>query len=111
MNYMYKIGVIGDRDSTLGFKSLGLSVHVAYDEERAGKLVNRMAREKYAIIYITEELAEKIPSVLERYNTQTMPAVIPIPSNAGSTGFGMGILNANVEKAVGVNILLNEEGD
>lgn len=108
MSYMYKMAVIGDRDSALGFKSLGLSVHFAYDEDRAGKLVNRLARENYAIIFITEELARQIPKVLKRYNTQTIPAVIPIPSNAGSDGFGMEILHANVEKAVGVNILLNE---
>ena len=108
MIYMYKMGVIGDRDSALGFKSLGLSVHYAYDAERAANLVNRMAREKYAVIFITDELAKQIPKVLKRYNADTIPAVIPIPTNAGSNGYGMEILNANVEKAVGVNILLNE---
>ena len=108
---MHKMAVIGDRDSAMGFKSLGLSVHYAYDADRAGKLVNRLAREKYAIIFITEELARQIPSVFKRYNAQTVPAVIPIPTNAGSDGFGMQRLKDNVEKAVGVNILLNEEGD
>ena len=109
---MYKMGVIGDRDSILGFKSLGLTVHFAYDGDRAARLVNRMARESYAVIFITEEMAKEIPHVLERYNAETLPAVIPIPSNKGSLGLGMDMLNKNVEKAVGVNILLNdEEGD
>ena len=109
---MYKMGVIGDRDSILGFKSLGLSVHFAYDGERAARLVKRMARENYAVIFITEEMAKLIPETLERYKAETLPAVIPIPSNKGSLGFGMEMLNQNVEKAVGVNILLNdEEGD
>ena len=108
---MHKMAVIGDRDSAMGFKSLGLSVHYAYDADRAGRLVNRLAREDYAIIFITEELAKLIPTVLKRYNAETIPAVIPIPSNAGTDGFGMQRLSKNVEKAVGINILLNEEGD
>ncbi|MEX1376938.1 MAG: V-type ATP synthase subunit F [Eubacteriales bacterium] len=106
---MYKIAVIGDRDSVLGFKALGVSTHFAYDAERAETLIKRMAREKYAVIFITEELAEKTQEIIDRYKSRTIPAIIPIPSNQGSTGIGMKMLNANVEKAVGVNILLNDD--
>lgn len=106
---MYKMAVIGDRDSVLGFKSLGLSVHFAYDGEEVTRLIRRMAREKYAVIFITEELAAVSEDVLERYKAETLPAIIPIPSNQGTTGLGMELLNKNVEKAVGVNILINED--
>ncbi len=107
--YMYKIAVIGDRDSVLGFKALGVSTHFAYDAERANTLIKRMAREKFAVIFITEELAELAKETIDRYKASTIPAIIPIPSNQGSTGIGMKMLNANVEKAVGVNILLNDD--
>ena len=106
---MYKIAVIGDRDSVLGFKALGVSTHFAYDADRTERLIKRMAREKYAVIFITEELAEMTKEVIERYKSRTIPAIIPIPSNQGSTGIGMQMLNDNVEKAVGVNILLNDD--
>jgi len=106
---MYKIAVIGDRDSVLGFKALGVSTHFAYDAERANTLIKRMAREKYAVIFITEELAEMCIETIDRYKARTIPAIIPIPSNQGSTGIGMKLLNANVEKAVGINILHNDD--
>lgn len=106
---MYKIAVIGDRDSVLGFKALGVSTFFAYDAERANDLLKRLAREKFAVIFITEKLAELSMETIERYKARTIPAIIPIPSNQGSTGIGMQMLNANVEKAVGVNILLNDD--
>jgi V/A-type H+-transporting ATPase subunit F len=107
--YMYKIAVIGDRDSVLGFKALGVSTHFAYDAESAEMLIKRLAREKFAVIFITEELSEQIQEIIGRYKSRTIPAIIPIPSNQGSTGIGMKMLNDNVEKAVGVNILLNDD--
>ena len=106
---MYKIAVIGDRDSVLGFKALGVSTHFAYDAQRANSLIKRLAREKYAVIFITENLAETALETINRYKSRTIPAIIPIPSNQGSTGIGMKMLNDNVEKAVGVNILLNDD--
>ena len=109
MIYMYKIAVIGDRDSVLGFKALGLSVFFAYDSERVKSIIRRLVREKYAVIFITEELAQMSQETLEKYVAQTIPAIIPIPSNQGSLGFGMQMLNNNVEKAVGVNILVDED--
>ncbi len=109
MKYMYKIAVIGDRDSILGFKALGVRTHFAYDAERVNGLIRRLAREKYAVIFVTEELAEQSMEIIDRYKSRTIPAIIPIPSNQGSMGIGMQMLNDSVEKAVGVNILVNND--
>ena len=53
---MYKIGVIGDRESILGFKAVGLTVFPTDDPEEAKKLMKKMAKEDFAIIYVTEQL-------------------------------------------------------
>ena len=53
---MYKIGVIGDRESILGFKAVGLDVFPIDDPEEAKKTLKRIAKEDFAIIYITEQL-------------------------------------------------------
>ena len=50
---MYKIAVLGDRDSVLGFKALGLDVVFVEDADTAREALHRLAREDYAIIYIT----------------------------------------------------------
>ena len=47
---MYKIAVLGDRDSVLGFKALGLDVVFVEDTDTAREELHRLAREDYAII-------------------------------------------------------------
>ncbi|MBP1918454.1 V-type ATP synthase subunit F [Youngiibacter multivorans] len=102
---MYKIGVVGDKDSILAFKALGIDVFPVLDKDEARKAVDTLAARKYGIIFITEQMAELIPETVERYNKEIVPAVILIPSNQGSLSIGLRRINANVEKAVGSNIL------
>ncbi|MFY9214166.1 MAG: V-type ATP synthase subunit F [Tissierellaceae bacterium] len=102
---MYKVAVVGDKDSILAFKALGVDVYSVYDKEEARKTVDTIARQNYGIIFITEQLASLIPDTIERYDNQIIPAVILIPSNQGTLNIGMDRINKNVEKAVGSNIL------
>ena len=102
---MYKIAVMGDRDSVLGFKALGLEVCPVADGEEGRRALHRMAKENYAIIYVTEQLAVQIPNEIEKYKDALTPAIILIPGREGSIGLGQSALKAAVERAVGTNIL------
>ena len=57
---MYKIAVIGDRDSVLGFRALGLDVFPIEDTDAGRRTLHRLAQEDYAVIYITEQLAQHL---------------------------------------------------
>ena len=57
---MYKIGVIGDRESVLGFKAVGLSVFPCEEPEEAGRILKEIAEKEFAIIYITEQLYQHL---------------------------------------------------
>ena len=57
---MYRIGVIGDRDSVLGFQALGLEAAPAENAEEARQALHRMAKENFAIVYLTEQLAAQL---------------------------------------------------
>lgn len=102
---MFKIAVVGDKDSILAFKALGVDVFSVYDNEEARRTVDTIARNNYGIIFITEQIASLIPDTIERYDKEIIPAVILIPSNQGTLDIGMSRINKNVEKAVGSNIL------
>ena len=102
---MYKIAVMGDRDSVMGFKVLGLDVFPVTDPEEGRKTLHRLAKEPYAIIYITEQLASRIKEEISRYKDQLTPAVILIPGKEGSLGIGMSKVSESVERAIGANIL------
>ena len=102
---MYKIGVVGDKDSILAFKALGIDVYPAVEAEEARKTIDKMAHDNYAVIFLTEQLAEHLDETIERYNKKLIPAIILIPSNQGTLNIGKQKISDYVEKAVGVNIL------
>lgn len=100
-----KIGVVGDKDSVLAFKALGIDVfQVALDDE-ARRIIDKLAMNDYAVIFVTEQVAQGIQETIERYTKKMLPAIILIPSNQGTLNIGMQRINDNVEKAVGINIL------
>ncbi|MGN0162790.1 MAG: V-type ATP synthase subunit F [Candidatus Ornithomonoglobus sp.] len=101
---MYKIAVIGDRTSVYGFAALGLDTYFVTDADEAVKLIKRLEREEYAVIYITEAVAAEIPGELKRIAQQPIPAVIPIPGVQGNNGMGMDAVRDNIIKAVGSDI-------
>ena len=101
---MYKIAVMGDMDSVLGFKALGLEVCPVSTPEQAREALHRMAREDYAILYMTEQLAAQLGPEIARYKALT-PAIILIPGKEGSLGIGMANIKTAVERAVGADIL------
>jgi V/A-type H+-transporting ATPase subunit F len=106
---MYKIGVIGDRESVLGFKAVGLDVFPCQEFEEAKVALHRIAKEQYAIIYITEGLCKDLVEDIEKYKDMRIPAIIPIPGMDGSYGIGMANLKKSVERAVGADILFGNE--
>ena len=50
---MSKVGIIGDKDSIMGFLALGIDIFPAYTPEEIKKTIHNLAEKEYAIIYIT----------------------------------------------------------
>lgn len=102
---MYKIAAIGDKDSVYGFASLGLEVFSEEDPKKTELLIDRLAKNNFGIIYITEEVAAKVLDTINKYKFESKPAIILIPGVKGNTGEAGKELNKTVEKAIGSNIL------
>ncbi len=103
----YKIAVIGDRESVMGFRALGLDVFPA-EEENAKAVFRQVVQAEnpaYAILYITEELTIPLRSEIDALKDELTPAIIPVPSRNGTLNLGMAALNSAVERAVGSKIL------
>ena len=101
----YRIAVVGDKDSVLGFQALGLDVFPAEGPEEARAALHRLARENYAVIYLTEQLSAQLEGDIARYKDALTPAIILIPGKEGSLGIGMANIKTAVERAVGADIL------
>lgn len=107
---MYRVAVIGDRDSTYGFGALGLSIFPVEDEEEARKTLRELIKDEYAIIYITEFYAEKLCTLIESQKNNPLPVILSIPGISGNTRNGVARIRKMVEQAVGSDILFQEDG-
>ena len=99
------MAVIGGGESILVFKAAGVDAYPAEDEKAAREILRNIAKD-YAVIFLFEELAEKLSDFLKRFNESPYPAILAIPSG-GESGYGMEELKRASEKALGVDILFN----
>lgn len=105
---MYRVAVLGDRESIYGFAALGLDVYYAADADEAEPIFKKLTQDNYAVIYITEQMAEALSEEIDKFSYRPFPAVIQIPGIKGNTGKGMANVKKSVEKAVGSDIIFND---
>lgn len=108
---MYKIGMIGERESIQGFVALGVTTfEVTTGEEAAKALATLVKSEEYAVIFVTEDLILALGEELDRYKDLPLPTITAIPGKGGTLGLGMTALSRATERAVGTDILFKEQG-
>lgn len=105
---MYKIAVLGERDSIYGFATLGLETFPVEDAESGERTLKTLAAKDYAIIYITEGLMAQIKNEVAKYDEQRLPAIISIPGTGERNGVALENLQKLVIQAVGSDIFGNE---
>lgn len=106
---MYKVAVMGDRDSIYGFAAVGFCPFPVTDTEEAAKVLKDLAEKDYAVIYITEAYASDLEREIAHYSGMLLPAIIPIPGISANTGIGMETVRVQVERAVGTDIIFGDD--
>ena len=101
----YRIAVIGDWESVMGFRALGLDTYPVTSVDEAKETVKELAKTDCAVIYLTEQLAKDMDDVISRYKDELRPAIILIPGREGSLGIGKSNIQRAIERAVGADIL------
>lgn len=94
-----KVGILGSKNSILGFKAIGVDVL------DFACLKDRQHLKNYGILFITEDCAKKMHKELDEISGQTLPAILTIPSLQGTSKEEMRSLKKIVKRAVGSDIL------
>ncbi len=100
-----QVGAIGEKDAVLAFRALGMRVIVAEDLESIEHAIQKLVMEKIPVIFVTERTMEIAKDLILHYQSDASVAIIPIPGSQGTNGAGMRHVRANVEKAIGADIL------
>lgn len=98
------IAVVGDKDSILCFRAIGVSTHPVANPEDAKDILRRLCREYYAVIFVTEPIARQILDLIDDLTREPLPSIVLIPNNQGSLGLGMERIERTVVRAVGAGI-------
>ena len=101
----YQIAAVGDWESVMGFRALGLDTYPVTSVEDAREKVRELAKTNCAVIYLTEQLAKDMEDVIAHYKDEIRPAIILIPGREGSLGIGKANIQRAIERAVGADIL------
>ena len=98
-----KTAIIGDGESILAFKAVGVTPFPVKSPAEAETVIDSIAK-TYGIIFVTDDIAAGIDRKIAKYNSQSYPIVVSIPSKAGSNGYGLKKLVEASEKALGINL-------
>ena len=101
------LAILGEKESILCFKAAGVDTFGATNDDVASIL--RRLDKQYKVIFVTDNFAEQTAETIKKFDDQTYPIVITLPSKAGSNGSGLALLKSLSEKALGVDILNKED--
>ena len=62
------MAVIGDKDSVMLFKAVGIDVFYETDGDKANRQIKQLAREGYGVIYLTETLYPLCQDAIVKFN-------------------------------------------
>ena len=106
---MYKIALIGNRDTIIGFKLLGVSLFPTTKKDEAVEILDKLVKEEYAAIFITEDIASQIFEEIKKLQETSFSSLTIIPNKLEKKYIGLKILRRNIEKAIGTDILFRKE--
>ena len=104
------MGAVGEQDVVQAFGAMGMKAIPAETKEAVAAAVFSLAEQGVPVIFITERAAELSPETMDRYRASSDTVLVPIPGSMGTNGYGMRRVRANIEKAIGADILFGKEG-
>ena len=102
---MSEIAMIGDRDSILGFRALGVAIFPVGTKDESAEALQEVIQQEFKVAFITEQVAPSPEEIANILGDRTFPVVTMVPSNRGSTGLAMQRLQMLVRRAAGADIL------
>lgn len=102
---MYKLAILGESDSVLAFKAVGFDSFHIHPEDARRVLMEKYHSGKYAVIFISENIALGLEELLIDLEKEAFPAVSILPLGRKGKNVGMERLRVTSIKATGTDIV------
>ncbi len=106
-----QMGVVGEKDAVLAFRALGMEVVDTTTPAQVAAGVHQLVQSGIRVIFITEAAAKMGKETMSRYRSDPNVTIIPIPGTTGTDGFAIKQVRENVEKAIGADILFQQNNN
>ncbi len=100
-----KIIAVGDEETSLGFKLAGISESYTVEAEKAASLLRQLAEKRdLAVLIITEEVAKKNASTIERIKRNPYPVIVEVPGKKAKYEHEEDKVRKLIKMALGIDI-------
>ena len=103
-----KIAAFGEKDVMLIFKAIGIEIFPINKNLKPEEQLEKLVKEGYAIIFITENVALEVNAVIKKYMNRTLPSIVVIPGLGKKENFAMELLRQAVVRAMGVDLFADK---
>lgn len=100
-----EIAFLGDADSVLGFRALGVETVIPDDIDDIKKQFARLVKQETAVIMITEDMMDNLHEQIDEILHLAVPAVVVLPNIIGTQKRGEDTIRELIIKAVGVDLM------
>lgn len=109
MQQEFKMAIMGSPDAVIGFRAVGIDAYPVTEKQVAAETIQQLhSSSDYAVVFVTEDWMDRITDIVDELPPRALPAIVAVPSHAGSTGAGLAQLKKVVEQAVGSDILSDD---
>jgi len=104
-----EIAFLGDIDSVLGFRALGIETVIPENPDDARTQFMMLVKKKYSVIMITEDMLDHLQEQIEETVHVAIPSVIVLPGITGTQKRGEDTIRELIIKAVGIDLMSEEK--
>lgn len=101
-----KLALIGDEDTVLGFGALGMDCFIVEDHTAGLTAMKKLDETKYAVVFLTDEVAELMGEEIPRLAGKIL--FMKIPGCPSRKPMGLQEITAMIEKAVGIANIMDK---
>lgn len=106
---MSSIAFIGDQDSVLGLRALGVRALPAATPDEARARFSEAVASDCVIVFVTEDVYEACAAEIAALRHEALPTVTVLPGVRGSRGLAAKEIHRAVSAAVGADILTGSD--
>jgi len=103
------IAFLGDMDSVLGIRALGVETVVPDGPEDAREHFQSLVKQGTSVIMVTEELLDILQDLIDETMHKALPAVVVLPGITGTQKRGEDTIRELIIRAVGVDLMTEEQ--